>query len=395
MKVLVLGAGGREHAMVEKLLADGQQVVWAPGNGAQGNWTRIDLDLHDLDQVVQQARQLQVDWTLVGPEDPLAAGIVDRFQAAGLPIWGPTQAQARLESSKVWAKQFMQRWQLPTAPFFIIEDRQVGLSQLREGLVLKADGLAAGKGVVVADSLEEAQQALLDLPAGPLVAEERLHGPEASLILLLRPDGYQVLPLVRDHKRLLEQDQGPNTGGMGAFGPLPEPHNLQPLLDRLWQALVAEGLNYFGALFVGLILTEEGPQILEFNCRLGDPESEVLLELLASPLLDTLLGQPLRLHPGSAVDLVLAAPGYPQKARTGEVISGLPECCKVLHAGTARNQQGQLVSAGGRVLHLVARGDNLEQALKAVYLGAASVQFGSQPPVYRRDIAQSGRMVHS
>ena len=393
MKVLVLGSGGREHAMARALARAGHQVLWAPGNGAQGSWRSLPLQLDSLEAVAELVSQECPDLTLVGPEDPLARGLVDRLQQSGFRCWGPTAAQARLESSKSWAKEFMARWQLPTAEFRVVHDHEQAhkaIEELGGAVVVKADGLMAGKGVVVADNRAEALVAASSWLPGPLVIERRLQGPEASLILLTRPDGYQAFPLVRDHKRLQEGDRGPNTGGMGAFFPIPEQPTLQPLLDRLWEGLVAEGLHYFGALFLGLMLTPEGPQLLEFNCRLGDPEAEVLLEALEGDLLDVLQGQPPQLRPGYWLDVVLASSGYPESSTRGAAITGLPEDgpVAVLQAGTAR-MEGRLVTAGGRVLHLVTHGSDLEQARAQVYRVAEHIRFGGQPPLWRRDIGQS------
>ena len=392
MKVLLLGSGGREHAMARALERAGHDSVWAPGNGAEGAWRRHPIDLKNLDQMVELAVQEQPELTLIGPEDPLAAGLVDRLQQAGLKAWGPNAHQAQLESSKAWAKEFMARHQLPTAPFQVTTDldqAKAAIATLQE-VVVKADGLAAGKGVVVASSPEEALEAAAQL--GPkLVIEKRLRGPEASLILLLRPDGYQAFPLVRDHKRLLNGDRGPNTGGMGAYYPIQEAPALQDLLDRLWSALQQEGLNYFGALFLGLILTSDGPQLLEFNCRLGDPESEVLLESLRGDLIQVLYGQPLQLAPGCHIDVVLASAGYPASSSPGQIITGHENLDQVtlLHAGSERLPDGTLVTAGGRVLHLVASGTNLQQAQQLAHAAATQIRFDGRAPLWRSDIGGS------
>lgn len=390
MRVLVLGSGGREHAMVRALSRSGQEIFWAPGNGAEGPWEILPVDLSRLTSVEECVLKHRPDLTLVGPEDPLAAGLADRLAALGFQTWGPNAAQARLESSKVWAKQWMARWQLPTAEFAVAESlsqAEQAIERLGGAVVVKADGLMAGKGVVVANHASEALEASRRLLPGPLVVERRLQGPEASLILLTRPDGYQAFPLVRDHKRLRDGDQGPNTGGMGAFFPIPEQPDLQPLLDSLWKALVADGLNYFGALFLGLMLTPEGPQLLEFNCRLGDPEAEVLLEALEGDLIEVLKGhQSIHLKPGCWLDLVLASAGYPESATRGQPITGLPQNeVAVLHAAT-RLSQGQLLTAGGRVLHLVAQGATLEEARTRVYAAAESIRFGGESPQFRRDL---------
>jgi phosphoribosylamine--glycine ligase len=392
MKVLLLGSGGREHAMARALERSGHTIVWAPGNGAVGSWRRRPVDLKNLELVVRLALEEQPDLTLIGPEDPLAAGLVDCLQQVGLKAWGPNAHQAQLESSKAWAKEFMARHGLPTAPFRVttnLDQARQAIEELQP-VVVKADGLAAGKGVVVADTPQEALHAAGRL--GPkLVIEKRLQGPEASLILLLRPDGYQAFPLVRDHKRLLNGDQGPNTGGMGAYYPIAEAPPLQDLLDKLWHGLVQENLNYFGALFLGLILTAEGPQLLEFNCRLGDPETEVLLESLQGDFVQALFGEPLQLAPGCHIDVVLASAGYPASSSSGQIITGHENLTEatLLHAGSERLPDGTLVTAGGRVLHLVASASNLQQARQRVEQAARQIRFDGQAPQWRSDIGAS------
>ena len=391
MRLVVLGSGGREHAMVRALLRGGHEVYWGPGNGARGDW-QVLPDAFNLDQL----QALSPDLVLVGPEDPLADGLVDKLQERGLKAWGPTAAQARLESSKAWSKQFMRRHGLPTADFAVadsLEEAQAALRRLcdHQGVVVKADGLAAGKGVVVADDERSALAAAQELleKYGRLVIERRLLGEEASWILLLRPDGFQALPLARDHKRLRDGDQGPNTGGMGTVTPVQSPFALEKLGRDLFAALEQEKLNYFGSLFVGLLFTEEGPQILEFNCRLGDPETEVLLESLPGDFLQALHGEALGEFQGCCLDVVLAHPGYPETSSPSMRIEGIPADATVLHAGTRRDEQGQLWTAGGRVLHLVAQGETYEEAREKVYAVAAQITFDGRPAHYRTDIGRT------
>lgn len=388
MRLLVLGSGGREHAMARALLRGGHQVFWGPGNGARGNWQLLE-DAYNLDRV----QELNPDLILIGPEDPLADGLVDRLNERGMKAWGPSASQARLESSKAWAKQFMRRHGLPTADFEVadtVEEARLAVSRLCDhgGVVIKADGLAAGKGVVVADNEQEGRLAAEELLAryGRLVIERRLVGEEASWILLLRPDGFQALPLTRDHKRRNDGDQGPNTGGMGTIAPVQVAFQLEELGQRLFAALELEKLNYFGALFVGLLFTQTGPQILEFNCRLGDPETEVLLESLPGDFLSALQGQPLAPWQGCCLDVVLCHPGYPETSSPPLLIENLPDQVTVLQAGTRLDAEGRLWTAGGRVLHLVCQAPTLEEARQKVYTAAAQVRFGGQQPHYRRDI---------
>lgn len=391
MRLVVLGSGGREHAMVRALLKGGHEVHWGPGNGARGDWHNL-ADAFNLDQL----KDLNPDLILVGPEDPLADGLVDKLQERGLKAWGPTAAQARLESSKAWSKQFMRRHGLPTADFEVadtLEEAQAAIRRLcdHNGVVIKADGLAAGKGVVVADDEKSGLQAAQELlqKYGRLVIERRLIGSEASWILLLREDGFQQLPLARDHKRLRDGDQGPNTGGMGTVTPVDSPFPLEKLGRDLFAALEQEKLNYFGALFVGLLFTEQGPQILEFNCRLGDPETEVLLESMPGDFLQALHGQPLQPWQGCCLDVVLAHPGYPDTSSPSMRIEGIPENATVLHAGTRRDEQGQLWTAGGRVLHLVAHAKTYEEAREKVYSAAKKITFDGLPAHYRTDIGRT------
>lgn len=388
MRLVVLGSGGREHAMVRALLRGGHELFWGPGNGAIGPWQPLE-DAFNLDRL----HALKPDLILIGPEDPLANGLVDQLEQRGLKAWGPRADQARLESSKAWAKQFMRRHDLPTADFEIAETLEeahqaVGRLCDRNGVVIKADGLAAGKGVVVADSQAQGLKAAEELLQryGRLVIERRLIGQEASWILLLRPDGFQALPLTRDHKRRDDGDQGPNTGGMGTITPVELQTDLQELGQRLFAALKDEKLNYFGALFVGLLFTEDGPQILEFNCRLGDPETEVLLESLPGDFFQALEGGPLGDWQGCCLDVVLCHPGYPESSAPPLVIENLPEQVTVLHAGTRLDSEGRLWTAGGRVLHLVCQAPSLEEARAKIYEAAAQVTFGGQAPHFRRDI---------
>jgi phosphoribosylamine--glycine ligase len=374
--------------MVRALLRGGHEVFWGPGNGARGDWQPLEDAFN-----IERLQGLNPDLILIGPEDPLAGGLVDKLQERGLKAWGPSAAQARLESSKAWAKQFMRRSGLPTADFEVADTLEEARQAVRRlcdhrGVVIKADGLAAGKGVVVADSEPAGLKAAEELLAryGRLVIERRLVGEEASWILLLRPDGFQALPLARDHKRRDDGDRGPNTGGMGAIAPVQIAFALEDLGKRLFAALEFESLNYFGALFVGLLVTEAGPQILEFNCRLGDPETEVLLESLPGDFLSALQGQAPAEWQGQCLDVVLCHPGYPETSAPPLLIENLPSEVTVLQAGTRLDEQGRLWTAGGRVLHLVCQAESLEAAREKVYAAAARVTFGGQPAHYRRDI---------
>ena len=367
--------------------------------------------------LVELAQREQVGFTVVGPEAPLAAGVVDAFRAARLPIFGPTRAAAQLESSKDFAKQFLVRHSIPTAKYETFSDAAAAHAYIeREGapIVIKADGLAAGKGVVVAMSADEAHAAinmmLLDNKMGDagarVVIEEFMEGEEASFIVMA--DGRNALALAtsQDHKRLLDGDLGPNTGGMGAYSPAPvvtpEVHErvMREVINPTLAGMAAEGLPYTGFLYAGLMIDDEGrPRVVEFNCRLGDPETQPILMRLKTDLADlieaaiagTLDQTEAEWDPRVALGVVLAAAGYPDSARKGDPITGLPTHAladaHVFHAGTAE-QDGQVVTAGGRVLCVTALGDDVHAAQRRAYEVAAAIRFdGCQ---YRRDIGYRG-----
>jgi phosphoribosylamine--glycine ligase len=357
----------------------------------------------------------QVDLTIVGPEAPLAAGIVDEFQAAGLKIWGPSRAAAQLEASKAFAKNFMQRHRIPTAKSETFRDFQAAAAyvepQPAEAVVIKASGLAAGKGVILPGSTGEALQALYEImvekkfgPAGDeVVIEERLSGPEVSVLAFCDGQNFVLMPPAQDHKRVFDGDSGPNTGGMGAYAPAPvcPPH----LLDQIGQTIIrptlagmqAEGCPYTGVLYAGLILAEQGPQVLEFNCRFGDPETQVILPLLETDLLaiiehslaGTLAGLDVTWKQGAAATVVLASGGYPGEYQTGYMIEGVVEASRrpgvdIFHAGTRLAGDGRLLTAGGRVLNVSAAGATLAEALARAYAGVRVIQF--EGVHYRTDI---------
>ncbi len=416
MKVLVIGGGGREHALVWKISQSPRvrKIYCAPGNaGIAAQAECVDLSAEDVGGLLAFAQAEDVDLTVVGPEAPLAAGIVDVFEAAGLRIFGPGRAAARLEASKVFAKRVMQRYGIPTADGCVFDAPEAArkyVRQLSGPCVVKADGLAAGKGVIVADNYAEAEAAITDImerkvfgAAGErLLVEERLYGAEASVMALT--DGETVLPLLpaQDHKPVLDGDKGPNTGGMGAYAPAPA---VTPALLRRIEAeillptvrgLAAEGIVYKGVLYAGLMLTPAGPRVLEFNVRFGDPETQPLLYLWAGDLIEAveavidgeLRGVKLAWHPGTAVCVVLAAAGYPGGYRKGDVINGLedvPRDIAVFQAGTAR-KDGCLVTAGGRVLGVTARGADAREAVERVYAAVGGINFDGMH--YRRDIGQ-------
>ncbi len=415
MNLLVIGSGGREHALAWRLAQSPRvhKVYVAPGNGGTAREPGLEnLPLTDFTALIDFCRREDIAYTVVGPEAPLAAGIVDAFRAAGLKIFGPTQAAARLESSKDFAKAFMQRHGIPTAAFASFTDTDAAHAYLRARgapIVVKADGLAAGKGVVVATTLDEAHAAVQDMLAGNrlgeaghrVVIEDYLEGEEASFIVMV--DGEHVLPLAtsQDHKRLLDGDQGPNTGGMGAYSPAPvvtpELHAriLREIIRPTVQGMKQEGTPYTGFLYAGVMVGDDGiPRVLEFNCRMGDPETQPIMmrlkndfaQLIEAALAGELDQVEAQWDRRYALGVVLAAEGYPDNPRKGDTISGLGadgEDYHVFHAGTALAGD-QVVTAGGRVLCVTALGDTVKIAQTRAYEVAEGIVFPGRQ--MRRDI---------
>ncbi|MBI1285376.1 MAG: phosphoribosylamine--glycine ligase [Thiobacillus sp.] len=416
MKILVIGSGGREHALAWKLAQSPRvsQVFVAPGNGGTATEDGlVNLPLTAIPSLVEFARRdSDIGFTVVGPEAPLAAGIVDAFRAAGLKIFGPTRAAAQLESSKDFAKQFMARHGIPTAAFGTFTDAAEAhayIDQRGAPIVVKADGLAAGKGVVVAQTAAEAHAAVDAMLAGNslgeaghrVVIEECLLGEEASFIVMV--DGEHVLALAssQDHKRLQDGDQGPNTGGMGAYSPAPvvtpELHAriMREVIHPTVTGMAADGIRFTGFLYAGIMVGADGaPRVLEFNCRMGDPETQPILMRLKSDfftVMDAAVNGKLdqieaEWDRRTALAVVLAAEGYPDAPKKGAVISTLPPAADdlhVFHAGTAR-QDGQTVVSGGRVLAVTVLGDSVRMAQKRAYEAVAGIHFDGMQ--FRRDI---------
>ena len=418
MKILVLGGGGREHALVWKVLQSPRrpQVICAPGNpgiDAEPAAECVAWDGKSLDALITIAERVKPDLTVVGPEQPLAMGVVDAFQARGWRIFGPTQAAARLESSKGFAKEFMRRHNIPTAHYAVCaSEKEVddALKHFHGRVVVKADGLAAGKGVVIAADKDEARATALEMLGGQsfgeagasVVLEEFLEGDELSFLVL--SDGERVVPLAaaQDHKRAGEGDTGPNTGGMGAYSTdaLLEPEMREWLLTHIARPVVAgmkdEGHEYRGVLYCGLMMTARGPQVLEFNCRFGDPETQPILMRLESDLVEAfedcvegrLSEGELQWTPQASACVVLASEGYPGEFQKGKAITGLSEAntinqVKVFHAGTG-SRGGEVVTNGGRVVGVTALGNDLRSALDQAYKAVERVQFDGK--YYRRDI---------
>ena len=415
MKLLVIGSGGREHAIAWKLAQSPrvQKVFVAPGNGGTALENGLEnVPASEVAQLVEFAKREQIYLTVVGPEAPLAAGVVDAFQAAGLRIFGPTRAAARLESSKDFAKSFMRRHGIPTgrhASFEHAADARAYVEKEGAPIVIKADGLAAGKGVVVAASVAEAHAAIdmmltakaLGAAGSRVVIEEFLPGEEASFIVM--SDGANVLPLAtsQDHKRLRDGDEGPNTGGMGAYSPAPvvtpkiHARVMREIIQPAVQGMAKDGTPYVGFLYAGLMIGEDGTaRTLEFNCRLGDPETQPiilrlksdLLELLEKAVNGALHGAEADWDRRAALGVVMAAHGYPEEPRRNDRIDGIPAPaadCRVFHAGT-RLEGRTLLSNGGRVLCVTALGDSVRMARTRAYQAIGEIRFaGAQ---YRRDI---------
>ncbi|MEQ1853491.1 MAG: phosphoribosylamine--glycine ligase [Chthoniobacteraceae bacterium] len=417
MNVLIIGSGGREHALAWKLAQSPRvsAVFCAPGNGGISQLAEcLPMKISDHDALVRFAKERSIGLTVVGPDDALAAGIVDRFEAEGLRIFGPVRDAARLESSKVFAKEFMIRHGIPTAAsgqFSSVDEARAFAAKMRAPMVVKASGLALGKGVIIAQTHAEAEAAIREImvdrkfgeAGAEIVIEEFLEGQECSIHALVDGRSYLLFPSAQDHKRALDGDQGLNTGGMGTFSPADKvlPPALEKrvrveVMDRFLAGLRADGLDFRGMLFPGLMITKDGPKVLEFNCRFGDPETQVLLMRLESDLLDLLEATvDRRLHeaaprwrPEAAVCVILASGGYPGSYAGGKRITGLEKCgAMVFHAGTKREGDG-FVTAGGRVLGVTALGPALAQARALAYSDVAGIHFEGMQ--FRSDIAAKG-----
>jgi phosphoribosylamine---glycine ligase len=417
MKVLVLGSGGREHALVWKLRQSSRvaKLYCAPGNGGIADEAEcLAVDLKSLDSMVALGERLRPDLTVVGPELPLTLGVVDEFTRRGWPVFGPTKAAAQLEWSKSFAKEFLQRHRIPTAPYAIcdsVDEVREALAHFHVPVVVKADGLAAGKGVVIAASKEEAASAAAEMLSGRMVGEaggrvvleECLKGDELSFLVL--SDGERVAPLVaaQDHKRVGDGDTGPNTGGMGAYSTaeIVDDTMRDWLVHHIAKPVVAgmkaEGAEYKGVLYCGLMMTARGPMVLEFNCRFGDPETQPILMRLESDLVEALEASiegrvsegDFKWSQDASVCVVMASGGYPGTFDVGKKISGLDEAAgvdgvKVFHAGTVK-RNGDFYTSGGRVLGVSARAAGLETAVTRAYEACGKIRFDGA--LYRRDIA--------
>lgn len=416
MKILIVGSGGREHAIAWKAAQSPRlsELFIAPGNAGTSLLGRnIEIGIEDVTRLVEFSISNRIDLVIVGPEAALASGLVDDLTKAGVRAFGPSRAAAEIESSKIFAKNFMRRHGIPTARFAEFSNYEEAceyLHKVNHSVVIKASGLAAGKGVFLPNTQDEAQKVLKELlidrsfgKAGEeILIEERLEGEEVSLLAF--SDGYTVAPMppAQDHKRLLDMDQGPNTGGMGAYAPAPvcprelAEHIQRTILQPAVDGMRVEGRPYVGVLYAGLMLTQTGVKVLEFNCRFGDPETQVILPLLESDLIDiaeacikgTLDKTPPAWKTGAAATVVLASQGYPGKYETGKLITGLEEAqgrALIFHAGT-RNLGNQVVTAGGRVLNVTGCSDTLEKAIAQAYQASEAIKFEGMQ--YRKDIGR-------
>ena len=420
-RVLVVGGGGRENALAWALnRSHGVQQVWvSPGNGGTQELEgciQLSIAESDHDGLLAACREHGVDLVVVGPEAPLAAGLADKLRAAGFPVFGPGADGAQLEASKQWAKALMVEAGVPTAGYWKANSRDEALEALEaqgKPLVVKADGLAAGKGVTVAESIEEARSAIEEIFEGrfgagaSLVLEERTHGPEVSVFALTDGERMVLLPPAQDHKRIGEGDTGPNTGGMGAYAPAPllDAAGLeqvrQLVLEPTLAALNSRGIRYQGVIYAGLMLTENGPSVIEFNCRFGDPECETLMPLLGPELAAVLLAcangtlhqaPALSIAPHCSACVIAAAQGYPGEIRKGDVIHSElqpADDLQLFHAGTQRQADGRCLTSGGRVLAVVAQADTFDNAFERAYTGLAQVNYEGM--TFRRDIGHQVR----
>jgi phosphoribosylamine--glycine ligase len=418
MRVLVVGSGGREHALAWKISRSPlvRELYAAPGNpGIAEVATLVALEATDVEGIAHWSREKQIDLVVIGPEAPLVAGLADRIAREGIPVFGPSAAAAEIEGSKAFAKDIMEAAGIPTAGHgsFTELDPALAFARARGGrVVVKADGLAAGKGVVVCGDLREAEEALRAMlvarvhggAGARVVVEDRLEGPEASCIGFTDGERVRMLAAAQDHKRIFDGDRGPNTGGMGAFSPTPTvTPEVEAMVERdvllpAVRELARRGRPFRGALYAGLMLTPDGPRVLEFNARLGDPETQPILLRMTSDVVPALLaaakgdlsGVTLEFDRRAAVGVVLAAEHYPAKPTAGDPIDGLAgpfeEGVQVFHAGTARAQDGRVVTAGGRVLTVCALGDGLDDAARRAYDAAARIRFRGMQ--LRKDIGK-------
>jgi len=415
--VLIVGSGGREHALAKALALSPAKprLLCAPGNaGIAAEVTCFPVAMDNIAGLVELAQRERVEFVVVGPEVPLSLGLVDALTKAGIPAYGPKADGARLEASKIFTKQILLKYKIPTAPAGIFHEIQPAIDYVRgrgAPIVIKADGLAAGKGVIVAQSLAEAEAAVKDMLGGNkfgsagsrILVEDCMFGDETSILVVVSGRDYVILPVSQDHKRIGDGDAGPNTGGMGTYSPAEivtpellariEHEIVKPSVD----AIAAEGIDFRGTLFIGIMLTATGPSVIEYNARFGDPETQVVLPRIKNDFLallwaatrGELRGTKLEVRPDAAICVVIAAKGYPDNYPKGDVITippaaALPPATSVIHAGTALNSAGQIVTNGGRVLGVTALAPTLREAADRAYAACEQIQCASK--YYRRDI---------
>ncbi len=414
MNVLVVGSGGREHVLVWKLKQSNKidKLYCAPGNGGIAQMAEcVDIDVSNIKSLVSFAKRKKIDVTIVGPELPLTMGIVDEFEANGLNVFGPKLYAAQLEGSKQFAKDFMRKYKIPTADYQVFENPEKAIQYINSNqppFVLKADGLAAGKGVSICESRGEAfeiiekimVQKIFGDAGNTLVIEEFLRGEEASVLAISDGENILVLPPSQDHKAVFEGDKGPNTGGMGAYAPAPlvTPDLLKVIEDKILMPVIegmkAEGCPYTGVLYAGLMMTTEGPKVVEFNCRFGDPEVQAILPLVETDLIEIIESTgnksldhlKMKIKPQSAICVVMASGGYPGPYEKDKQIYGLDDLSDeiiVFHAGT-RLKNGRLFTSGGRVLGVTATGNDLKTAIDTAYQAIGNITFDKA--YYRKDI---------
>lgn len=423
MKVLIIGRGGREHAICRKVSESSNvdHVFAAPGNPGMEDFAElVPLQESEQEKLIQFAKEEGIGLTIIGPEVPLLEGLADRFTEAGLPVFGPKKAAAEIEGSKSFAKELMKKYQIPTADYAVFTSFDEASNYIEEKgapIVIKADGLAAGKGVTVAMTKEEALESLEEMLVGAkfgaassrVVIEEFLAGEEFSLMAFV--NGQTVIPLeiAQDHKRAFDGDQGPNTGGMGAYSPVPQISDetvqtaIETILKPAAEAMVTEGRSFCGILYAGLIATDKGPKVIEFNARFGDPETQVILPRLKSDLVEVILelldgrAPSLEWDEQTMIGVVVAAKGYPETYEKGAVLNGLNEFSEqayIFHAGTAKNEQDEFITNGGRVLLVGGLGETVEDAQKKVYTELENLQCDGV--FYRKDIGyKAARFVNS
>ena len=416
MRILVIGSGGREHAIVWALKKSEKvtELYCAPGNAGIAQLAQcVPIGVFQFDELTRFAKEAAIDLVFVGPDDPLAAGIVDAFEAAGIPAFGPSKLAAEIEGSKIFMKNLLKKYDIPTAKYETFTSYEAALAYLREQkapIVIKADGLAAGKGVTVAATLQEAEQALKEAmvdkvfgdAGNQIVIEEFLEGQEMSILAFVDGETVRAMVPAQDHKPIFDGDKGPNTGGMGTYTPLPHidpaiiEQSIQDIIIPTAKAMVSEGRPFRGVLFAGLMITNDGPKTIEFNARMGDPETQVVLPRLETPLLDIVLAAmngtlgdiEIKWSEEAAVCVIAASEGYPASYPKGREITGLTEAeakgALVFHAGTAL-QDGKIVTSGGRVLGIVGRGRDIAEARDRAYEAVKLIHFDGMQN--RTDIA--------